>query len=122
MAISAKDAKNIFILERPRHQGCQYPDGQNVLLVNRLTGEVAELTYQEFKDSVDDKIATRFVPNQPRPAKTGTEKRSTSEPRSNRPHKKDMTMSVASMPVTSPVANHHHHPDSASSGKVFCLE
>jgi hypothetical protein len=32
-------------------------------LVNRLTGEVAELTYQEFKDSVDDKIATQFVLN-----------------------------------------------------------
>ena len=77
-------------------------------MVNRLTGEigeVAELAYQEFKDSVDDKIATQFVPNQPRPAKTGTQKRSTSEPRSNRPLKKAMTMSVASMPVTSPVAS-----------------
>ena len=95
--------KNIFGRERPRHQGCQYPDGQNVLLVNRLIGEVAELAYQEFKDSVDDKIATQLVSNQPRPAKTGTQKRSTSEPRSNRPLKA-RTMSVASMPVTSPVA------------------
>ena len=30
--------KQIFSRERPRHQGCQYPDGQNVLLVNRLIG------------------------------------------------------------------------------------
>jgi hypothetical protein len=76
-------------------------------LVNRLIGEigeVAELAYQEFKDSVDDKIATQLVPNQPMPAHTGTKKRSTSEPRRNRPLKKARTMSVASMPVTSPVA------------------
>jgi hypothetical protein len=104
MAISARDAKKIFSRERPRHQGCQYPDRQNVLLVNRLIGEVAKLAYQEFKDSVDDKIATQLVSNQPRPAKTGTQKRSTSEPRSNRPLKKARTMSIASMPVTSPVA------------------
>ena len=99
--------KKIFSRERPRHQGCQYPDGQNVLLVNRLIGEigeVAELAYQEFKDSVDDKIATQLVPNQPRPAHTGTKTRSTSEPRRNRPLKKARTMSVSSLPVTSPVA------------------
>ena len=60
-----------------------------------LIEEVAELAYQEFRAT---------VLNQPRPAKTGTQKRSTSEPRSNRPLKKARTMSVASMPVTSPVA------------------
>ena len=58
-------------------------------------GEVAELAYQEFRAT---------VLNQPRPAKTGTQKRRTSEPRSNRPLKKARTMSVASMPVISPVA------------------
>jgi hypothetical protein len=91
-------SKKIFSRERPRHQGCQYPDGKNVLLVNKLTGEigeVAELAYQEFRAT---------VLNQPRPAKTGTQKRRTSEPRSNRPLKKARTMSVASMPVISPVA------------------
>ena len=102
-----KGCKQIFSRERPRHQGCQYPDGQNVLLVNILTGEigeVAELAYQEFKASVDDTIATLLVSNQPRPEKTGTQKRSTSEPRSNRPLKKARTMSVVSLPITSPVA------------------
>ena len=98
--------QKIFSRERPRHQGCQYPDGQNVLLVNRLTGEIgemAELAYQEFKDSVDDKIATQLVPNQQRPVRR-REVQCTSEPGSNRPLKKARTMSVASMPVTSPVA------------------
>jgi hypothetical protein len=104
MPISARDAKKYIQPGETRHQGCKYPDGQNVLWVNRLIGGVAELAYQEFKDSVDDKIATHLVSNQPRPAKTGTQKRSTSEPRSNRPLKKARTMSVASMPVTSPVA------------------
>jgi hypothetical protein len=89
--------KKIFSWERPRHQGCQHPDGKNVLLVNKLTGEigdVAELAYQEFRAT---------VLNQLRPAKTGTQKRRTSEPRSNRPLKKARMMSVASMPVI-PVA------------------
>ena len=75
MPISARDAKKYIQPGETRHQGCKYPDGQNVLLVNRLIGGVAELAYQEFKDSVDDKIATHLVSNQPRPAKTGTPKK-----------------------------------------------
>ena len=115
MPISARDAKKYIQPGETRHQGCKYPDGQNVLLVNRLIGGVAELAYQEFKDSVDDKIATHLVSNQPRPAKTGTQKRSTSEPRSNRPLKKARTMLYRPclLPPQWPGSNHHHHPDSA---------